>query len=207
MIDQQKVNELIETIVALEWDMFADTRNIGGVAWCQKDHETFEIMRRSQWRTMNQAVLASYRNDLEAAKLVGRNLVAEKYARMMRYTSPGEYEQIQDAMPALSERQEELAREICDIFMEMDDAARKKYPAISAAGRDSRSDDGGTSVRTYMLGELLTYSENTLQEYLYHIKACLQAGRNLSEETMEQTVLQYGYVSLEDAEEKRKAQS
>lgn len=43
------MNEKIQKIIDIEWEMFQQVDNIGGRADCQDDKETFYIMRRSQY--------------------------------------------------------------------------------------------------------------------------------------------------------------
>ena len=86
--------DLIAKIVAMEWDMFQHVVNIGGRAACQDDPETFRIMRSSQAMAWSEDSLASYLEDLAAAAQAGRNLLTEKYARMMEFTAPLEYARI-----------------------------------------------------------------------------------------------------------------
>ena len=59
---------LIEEIVKMEWSMFSTVHNEGGKAACQMDRPTFTIMRTSQHQTWNEALLASYRDDLARAQ-------------------------------------------------------------------------------------------------------------------------------------------
>ena len=82
----------------------------GNVAICQDDWETFSIMRRSQYETWPAELLESYLNDLLAAKAEGRNLITEKYGRMMESTAPAEYAKIRDALPALDANQVRIHR-------------------------------------------------------------------------------------------------
>ena len=46
--------DLIAKIVEVEWQLFQKVRNIGGTAACQRDEETFEIMRYSQAMSWSQ---------------------------------------------------------------------------------------------------------------------------------------------------------
>ncbi len=86
---------VIEKIISIEWTMFDAVENISGRASCQDDYDTFRIMRKSQLEAWNAETLESYLNDLKTAQENGRNLLSEKYAFMMEYTSPDEFEQNQ----------------------------------------------------------------------------------------------------------------
>lgn len=100
-------DDLVETIVRMEWDAFQRTTNMGGRAACQGNWPVFHQMRASQFLTWPENLLASYRDDLKDAEYVGRNLVTEKYARMMRSTHPDEYAAtIEPYIPALSAARE-----------------------------------------------------------------------------------------------------
>ena len=79
----------IDAIVELEWRMFDTTQNEGGRAPCQEDRRTFEIMRRSHLLAWSEQLASGWLGDLAAAEAAGRNLMAEKYAYMMRYNRPG----------------------------------------------------------------------------------------------------------------------
>jgi hypothetical protein len=56
--------ELINKIVAKEWEMFQNVTNQGGRASCQENPDTFEIMRSSQWETWPVEALESYLDDM-----------------------------------------------------------------------------------------------------------------------------------------------
>ena len=49
-------------------------------------------MRKSQWETFNEETLLSYLEDLNSKN----NPLFQKYAQMMKYNSPEEYEKIKD---------------------------------------------------------------------------------------------------------------
>ena len=76
----------IEKIIDMEWQMFQKVENIGGRASCQDDFETFYIMRFSQYGSWTDEMVNYYLDFAEDALLRGRNLVSEKYARMMEET-------------------------------------------------------------------------------------------------------------------------
>lgn len=74
--------------------MFSHVSNVGGPASCQMRPDTFKIMRKSQAATWSDELLASYLEDLKAATREGRNIMTEKYARMMESTFPEEYRKL-----------------------------------------------------------------------------------------------------------------
>ena len=96
-----KKDDLVSKIIEREWDMFQNVENIGGKASCQQDYQTFEIMRYSQAMSWSEETLESYLKDLQKAQKNKRNLLTEKYARMMESTSPLEYAQIESLLPPL----------------------------------------------------------------------------------------------------------
>jgi hypothetical protein len=93
---------LIASIVQAEWEMFQVVPNVGGPAGCQQDPKTFEIMRSSQAVSWSETALESYLDDLVTAQRSGRNLLTEKYARMMESTAPAEYAAIEHLLPPLT---------------------------------------------------------------------------------------------------------
>ena len=94
-------DELIDAIVQIEWPMFAGVNNEGGKAACQMDLATFRIMRISQYSAWGEELLESCLADLRAAQNQGRNLMTEKYARMMKTTFPDEYPAIEKSLLSL----------------------------------------------------------------------------------------------------------
>ena len=83
--------------------MFQTVKNIGRKASCQDNKKTFYLIRSSQFRSWSIEILDSYLIDLKEAEGKGRNLLTEKYARMMESTSPEEYNGIKNQLPALEE--------------------------------------------------------------------------------------------------------
>jgi hypothetical protein len=200
-----KKEALIKEIIKIEWTMFSNVNSTGEKASCQEDPKTFEIMRASQITVWTEDILMSYLLDLQNAHVDGRNLMTEKYARMMEFNQPNEYEQIKDKLMVISEETRLRIDKIVEINMLWNEALVERYPNLKAKGRKNRSSEDtaySTSVETYMKGELATYSVQTI-ELLYNYTCEKENnGNNLSEEILLNTVKFYGYKSLEQADER-----
>lgn len=197
--------EYVEKIVALEWRQFDRVENEGGRADCQNNWNTFSIMRKSQYLTWTEELLASFYRDLTEAEEKGWNLITEKYARMMKSTAPERYAELEKNLPERSEDRIAIQEEIIRIQVGWMEAFAEKYPKMAGNARSIHTSEDtpyNTSYETYLRGELGTYSEETLILYGRFIVSLQQAGKNLAYEIMNQTALLYGYESVEDAEEK-----
>lgn len=202
--------EIIAKIIAIEWKMFQDVPNIGGTAPCQEERQTFEIMRASQAASWSEAALESYLDDLTEAQKQERNLMTEKYARMMKSTSPMEYERIEHLVPPVSPGVLLLIEKIAVIVLDWEEELFRKYPLVLRQGRPIRSSSDTlfvTSLETYLKGELVTYSLKTLKLYHEHLVKEQAESINGSEITLAQTIKQYGFHSLEEANEKLKSRT
>jgi len=167
-------------------------------------------MRSSQATSWSEETLASYKQDLIEAEIAGRNLLSEKYGHMMESTSPAEYAKIASLLPTIDSEALTLIEQIVPIVMEWEVELEKKYPYIIARGRPLfRKEDspGVTSLETYLTGELKSYSTRTLKRYLAHVQKMRQDNINGSEIIMLASMKQYGFNSLEEANDKIKARS
>lgn len=194
---------LTRTIIDLEWAMFTQVENEGGRAACQNDRATFAIMRGAQLEAWDAPLRESYRDDLLEARRQGRNLPAEKYARMMAKTAPDQYAQLAPRLPSLAPQVPALIDKIAALQMAWAREAAARYPAIAAGGRPLESAQDGqdtTSAETYLRGELATYSPKTLALYLDYCLRLAGEGTNLCTQIWENTAKAYGYASLEAAE-------
>ena len=120
-------NELINQIIAMEWEMFQKTQNVGGRAWCQDDKVQFDANRRAQFEIWDEKTLQSYLHDLQEAESTGQNPVTLKYAYMMEYTAPEEYERIRGILPGISEEKESLISEILRLSLKETEEFFEKY--------------------------------------------------------------------------------
>ncbi|WP_291532022.1 DUF4125 family protein [Bifidobacterium sp. UBA4282] len=196
--------DLVEEVIRREWDQFQRTENEGGRASCQGNWPMFHQMRASQFMTWPEDLLRSYLDDLDEANRVGRNLVTEKYARMMASTAPDEYrERIEPFIPRLSDERIARQERVIDVQVAWARDFRGRYPKLGAAMRvlttaeDTLED---TSFETYLRGELGTYSDRTMALYEAMVENLQAAGRNLTEQTVANTVRLGGFADLTEAE-------
>lgn len=195
-----EMKSLVEEIIALEWAEFQKVNNEGGRAYCQDDWPGFHIYRKSQFLAWNMQMLESYYADLVDAINDGRNLITEKYARMMESTAPERYLLIKDALPAITGEKQKLIDDIARISLKWAREFAEEYPEIAGSGRPLRAAEDNlynTSVETYLRGELATYSENTLDLYYKYVTQLSAENKNLTKMIMENTVREYGYSSLD----------
>ena len=199
--------ELIELIVAEEWMQFDKTINEGGRADCQDNWETFSVMRRSQYMTWDEDMLRSFYNDLTTAHRQGRNLITEKYGRMMESTAPDRYAELAPYFVQHNEDRIRIQEEIIGVQVGWMEEFASKYPLLAGnARRIHTSEDtaDNTSYETYLRGELGTYSDETLILYGRFIARLAQEGKNLAYETMNNTAQLLGYKDADDAESRMK---
>lgn len=198
-------DKLIARLIDLEWDLFQEVQGVDGPASCQQDRRTFEVMRRSQALAWSVETLESYLDDLDTAQSRGRNLITEKYARMMAGTDPEAYARLAPQLPPLDAGVDALIDAIADIVIAWEQELSKAYPNLLRRGRpllSSADQPGVTSLETYLRGELATYSLRTLNLHMGHIEGQKRAGINGARITLEAMVSRSGYTSLEDAEAK-----
>ncbi|MCR4584484.1 MAG: DUF4125 family protein [Lachnospiraceae bacterium] len=194
-------DELIEKIVLEEWKQFDKTINEGGRADCQDNWETFSVMRKSQYLVWDESLLRSFYKDLTS----GRNLITEKYGRMMESTAPARYEEIKDNFPVLSEERRQLQEGIIAVQVGMMESFAARFPKMAGNARSihtSEDTEFDTSYETYLRGEISTYSDETLLGYGRLLAAFAKDGRNIAYEIMNNTARLLGYAGVEDAEEK-----
>ncbi len=192
-------------IAKMEFEAFDKVQNEGGRANCQDDWETFSIMRVSQYLTWNVPMLEQYIFDFEDAIKSGRNLITEKYARMMKSTSPKKYAEIEKNLPEIEADTVALCNAICEIQVSWMEEFSKEFSNLSSNARvihTYEDTEWNTSYETYLRGELLTYSRKMLGMYAAFIVDLSKKNQNLARLTMENTAELYGYNSIYEAEQK-----
>lgn len=192
--------KIINKILEKEWKYFSNLNNIGGRADCQDNREDFIIMRKSQWETFNKETLLSYLEDLN----LKNNPLFQKYAQMMKYNSPEEYEKIKNILEKASEEKTDLVNKIMFIYMEWEKEFFERYPIFSSMGRplySSEDDNIETSIETYLRGELLSYSEKTLKLYLNYVIDNKEKNINLAIKNMDNLARMQGFNDSDEVEE------
>lgn len=196
--------ELVRKIVDCEWDVFEKVDGIGGKAPCQEDEETFTIMRSSQFMAWPNQMIRSYMLDFQGAQLNHRNIVAEKYAHMMKYTDYENYKALCHQLPTIPQEQLDLIELIVEKQMSQMAILSQKYPKFVASGRalEAKNDvPDNASYETYLRGELCSYGLKTVKLYVNWLEDNEKEGINTAKLFMENVAKQYGYPDLESAEE------
>ena len=196
--------DLIERIVEQEWNQFQDVNNEGGPANCQGNWPTFRVMRMSQFLTWDDDVLESYDADLKKCETTHRNLLTEKYARMMASTDPQYYEhKLKPYLAQLDPERIALQEHIIGQQLIWAKRFHQLYPHLGENMRvmETREDTRDvTSFETYLRGELSTYSDETLRLYATMIERYAAEDSNITEETVLWTVKLSGHPNLAAAE-------
>ncbi len=123
----------------------------------------------------------------------------------MESTYPKEFEEIRPHLPDVSEKKEIVER-IVKINLQWDAEMAAQYPNLRKRGRvATTADDGvmaGSSMESYLRGELNTYSMRTLELILKETEEAKEKGESLLKQTIANETAFYGYQSLEAAEER-----
>ena len=198
------MEDIIESIIQMEWEFFDKVENEGGRASCQDNWDTFSKMRRSQNMAWPLPLLESWKSDLVRANEEGRNPLTEKYGYMMCISDPEGNEETALRLPPVSPEKIDTARRIVDRLIPQNEVFRAKYPRVSGRGRPLRTSEepaaGWTSIETYELGELWTYSQKTLELFEANLDAFEKEGKSYPETVVENGLKLRGFLSLEQAE-------
>ena len=197
-------NELISQIIADEWEMFQNTQNVGGRAWCQNDRVQFDANRRAQFENWDEKTLQLYFKDLQEAKTAGKNLVTLKYAYMMETTAPEEFQQLKDLLPEIDEEKRGLIERMAEMTASWCEQFAVQYPNLARRGRPARPIPEApwiTSAMTYCAGELSTYSLETLKSLSAVYEQYAAENKNLFEKSVENEMRFLLHKSLKEVEE------
>lgn len=196
------MNGVADEIVDIEWEMFLAVNDGLDPATCQEEKGTFEAMRKAQYVAWPEDVLSFLLEDYKKAREEGRNLLAEKYIHMMQSADPEQYAVAIESIPAPSEEQRRLAGAISEQLLAETQALHEEFPYLAMTSRPLRASQDTpyvTSVETYQIGEMLTYSEKTLRALYDYVMANAKAGNSTARRILENTVRYYGFINLIEA--------
>lgn len=200
--DTPIITALSLSIAKAEFEAFDKVQNEGGRASCQNNWPTFKIMRMSQYMTWTEDMLLQYLYEFKTNYENGRNMIQEKYARMMESTAPDAYARFADKLPPVSEDKKTVMEQIIGFQVKWMEEFATAYPNLAGNARAIHTSEDlpyDTSYETYLRGELGTYSDRMLEMYGRYIVEFAQNGKNATYEIMKNTVRFYGYKDLETA--------
>lgn len=200
------ITALSLTIAKAEFEAFDKVQNEGGRAGCQNNWPTFKVMRMSQYMTWTEDMLLQYLYEFKTNYENGRNMIEEKYARMMASTAPEEYEKFADKLPQIAEEKEEIIEQIIELQVKWMEEFAAGYPRLAGNARTIHTAEDlpyDTSYETYLRGELGTYSDKMLEMYGRYIVEHAKSGKSVAREIMANTIKFYGYENFEEAESKQ----
>jgi len=180
-------DKVIKNIIDLELNMFLNVHSLNPAS-CQGNPAAFRLHRGAQFSVWSEETLQSYLDDLLKAKEQGRNLMTLKYARM------------ENLIPPLNQNP------IIDVIVQMELEAQQemhsRYPNILGRGRPLENNGmGTTSFKTYLRGELETYSDRTLELLYRDIKEIKESGQNWAQRLYSNLVRTLRYRSIDELED------
>ena len=175
---------ILKKIIRIELEMFENVRT-SQPSLCQENPATFKLMREMNHSALSYGVLKSYLEDLKTAKLKGRNLMTEKYARM------------NNIIPLL--KVNPLIQKIVSVESDWMNELSNRYP-LSINHKPGY-------FTSYLSCELETYSVRSIELYLNDIELAKKKGISLAKERFDHLIKKLGYSSLEEFESKRELET
>ena len=155
--------EGLERVVALEWEQFDAVLGMNGRAGCQDDLRRFSAYRCAQYLAFPHGLIPRVLAELEQAELSGRNLVEEKYARMMAATDPAEFNRTwANALPLTSAVKRGTLGQLRELLEPALAQAARDLPQTHRHARPDVSSAGAVSALDYFLAELEGFSLSTI---------------------------------------------
>lgn len=159
----------LRELVQLEWVHFDTVQGMSGRAACQDDAVGFFVHRVAQYLSFPRESIMAVRDDVVAADAAGRNVIREKYARMMEATDPVAFARDWSGrLEAPSPVKRCVLDEIEGTLRSMLDIAQCELPATTQHVRGSITQPKLISSIGYYVCEIQSYSLSTLR--------CLRGG-------------------------------
>lgn len=192
-------DELADRLNNLDCNFATDNKAVQ----TDKAFETLEVMKLNRYRTWNEEMITQYIYDYNCEKVKGRDIISEKYLRMLESTDQDEYRKIEDTLPKVSEEKKKIIDKL--VFAEVGclEELNEKYPELFKHTRSIHSYEDNsmnTSYETYLKGELLTYSDKMLELYNNFWAKALAENENPCLNIVNYAVKEYGHKDLKEAE-------
>ncbi|MCC6098780.1 MAG: DUF4125 family protein [Olsenella sp.] len=153
----------LRRLVGLEWEQFDAVLGMNGRAGCQDDLRSFLSYRCAQYLAFPHRLIPLVLGEYEEAERTGRNLVEEKYARMMAVTDPDGYQRDwAQRLGTPSPVRAAALRQIRALLSPALEAAARELPQSHRHARPDESAPGRVSALDYFEAELAGYSLGTL---------------------------------------------
>lgn len=179
-------DQIVQKILDFEWDMFQRVKS-ATPASCQSAPDTFRQVRGSIFQFWPLALKTAYLNELINARLTGRNLIREKYARMDNLIAP----------ITVNPKIDHIVR--IETLWQQD--IKNKYPALYyRTCRSTEEMDGGKNFSVYLKCELETYGNEAIDLYFDWVQQANEKGINYSFNMLNLLILKSGFKTIEDAE-------
>ena len=154
----------LRELVQLEWVHFDTVQGMSGRAACQDDAVGFFVHRVAQYLSFPREAIMAVRDDVVAADAAGRNVIREKYARMMEMTDPVAFARDWSGrLEAPSPVKRCVLNEIESALRSMLDTAQGELPATAQHVRGSITQPKLISSIGYYVCEIQSYSLSTLR--------------------------------------------
>ena len=155
--------EELERVVALEWEQFDAVLGMNGRAGCQDDLRSFLSYRCAQYLAFPHPLIPLVLGEYVEAERTGRNLVEEKYARMMAVTDPDGYQRDwARRLGTPSPVRAAALRQIRALLSPALESAARELPQSHRHARPDESVPGRVSALDYFEAEVAGYSLGTL---------------------------------------------
>lgn len=153
----------LQQLVGLEWEHFDAVLGMNGRAGCQDDLRSFFSYRCAQYLAFPHRLIPLVLGEYEDAERMGRNLVEEKYARMMAVTDPDGYRRgWAQRLAAPSPVRAAALRQIRALLSPALEEAARELPQSHRHARPDESAPGRVSALDYFEAEVAGYSLGTL---------------------------------------------
>lgn len=170
---------LLKKAVLLEWEQFDLVKHIDGRAACQDDARSFFVHRTAQYLAFPEALLNGAVYALEHAQQEGKNLIAEKYARMMRLSNPEEYRHlVKNNLEQSSPVKQQVLDEIYQILADQLILAGQVLPVTHQHARPDTTLTDHISSLDYFVAELVPFRLAALFDLVAALTDMTKQGHN-----------------------------